>query len=575
MEIRLPLRVAFRPRFPATSTLLMLVLLVILTGYFVYPVLLIGLHSLNTSGSLRAEPVYGLDNWRIAFSNPELFLALRNTFGVFFSALIIEFPIAVLIAWVLARVRIPFSNALEFLFWIAYLLPTVSVTMGWMLMLDPHLGLVNRLLASLPFIDSAPFNIFSLAGIVWVHVVGGGIAGAVILLTPSFRNMNVLFEEASRVSGASNALTMVRVTLPLLVPPMVVVLAVRVARMFQSFEIEQLLGVPFGFFVYSTKIYELVRGTPPLYGQATALASITLVLVAVIVPLQRWLLNRRQYTTVTSGFKPGRIDLGMWTPVVFAGVVLVLVVLIAAPLVSLVMGSFMTRSGIFILTPIFTLDHWKAVLTDGIFINSLMNTLWIAGFASLVSPLVFSSIAYAIVRTKWFGRQYLDSLIWFAAVIPGMLSGLGLLWLFLRTPFLVPLYGTLVPLMLVVMIQGKTTGVQISKAIYLQIGADMEEQSRVSGAGWLRTYFGIWLPLLAPTLALLATMNFMMAANAVSSIILLAPRGTETMAILAIEFAEVGRRESAGIVSLLIMALSVGLAVVVRRLSLQARSYGA
>jgi iron(III) transport system permease protein len=115
--------------------------------------------------------------------------------------------------------------------------------------------------------------------------------------------------------------------------------------------------------------------------------------------------------------------------------------------------------------------------------------------------------------------------------------------------------------------------VQISKAVLLQVGKDMEEQARVSGAGWLRTYLRIWLPLLAPTLALLATMNFMMAANAISSIILLAPRGTETMAILAIEFAEVGRRESAGIVSLLIMLLSVGLAVVVRTLSLQARRY--
>ncbi len=573
MEIRLPLRVAVRLRFPAASSVLMIVLLVIFTGYFVYPVILIGIHSLNTSGSLRAAPVYGLDNWRIAFSNPELFLALRNTFVVFFSALAIEFPIAILIAWVLARVRIPFSHALEFLFWIAYLLPTVSVTMGWMLMLDPHLGLVNRLLASLPFVDGAPFNIFSIPGIIWTHIAGGGIAGAVILLTPSFRNMNVLFEEASRISGASNALTMLRVTLPLMIPPMVVVLAVRLARMFQSFEIEQLLGVPFGFYVYSTKLFELVRGTPPLYGQATALASITLVLVAVIVPLQRWLLTRKQYTTVTSGFKPGLIDLGFWTPVFFSAVVAVLVMLIAAPLISLVMGSFMTRSGIFILTPIFTLDHWKLVLTDRIFLNSLMNTLWIAGFAALASPLVFSFLAYVIVRTKWFGRQYLDSLIWFAAVIPGMLSGLGLLWLFLRTPFLVPMYGTLLPLMLVVMIQGKTTGVQISKAVYLQIGADMEEQSRVSGAGWLHTYLWIWLPIMAPTLALLATMNFMMAANAVSSIILLAPRGTETMAILAIEFAEVGRRDAASIVSLLIMALSVGLAIVVRRLSLKAHSF--
>jgi iron(III) transport system permease protein len=557
----------------------MVVILLTLGFYFLYPIFLIGMNSFNITNSLLADPVYGLDNWRSAFSQPELFTAVGNTFLIFGLQLVIGFPIAIAIAWSLARARMPFTYGLEFLFWVAYLVPSISITIGWMLLMDPVLGFLNRAITWLPFVDSGPFNIFSVPGIIWVHIVGSTVPSGVILLTPAFRNMDVSLEEASRVSGSSNLRTMLRVTLPVMTPPMVVVFALRVVRMFESFETEQLLGVPFGFFVYSTKLFELARESPPQYGAATALGSITLLLVAFIIPIQRWLVSRRQYTTVTGSFKPGRVNLGPWTWLIFGAIVFVLVLLIVAPVLSLLLGSFMLRAGIFILTPTYTLDHWRFVLTDDIFLNSLKNTLWLATTAAIVSPLLFSMLAYIIVRTKWIGRVALDSLIWISAVIPGMLAGLGLLWMFVGTPFLRPLYGTLIPLIIVVIIQGNTTGVQISKAFYLQMGADLEEQARVSGAGWWTTYFKIWLRLMMPTLVLLAVMNFMYAATTTSSIILLAPRGTRTLSILALEFAApgVGLREAAGIVSLITLFLAVGMAVTARafglRLGIRERRY--
>lgn len=566
-------------RVPTPGTFIMAVLLLTLGFYFLYPIFLIGINSFNITNSLLADPVYGLDNWRNAFSQPDLFTAVGNTFLIFGLQLVIGFPIAIAIAWSLARVRMPFTYGLEFLFWVAYLVPSISITIGWMLLMDPVLGFLNRAITWFPFVDSGPFDIFSVPGIIWVHIVGSTVPSGVILLTPAFRNMDVSLEEASRVSGSSSFRTMLRVTLPVMIPPMVVVFALRVVRMFESFETEQLLGVPFGFFVYSTKLFELANESPPQYGAATALGSITLVLVAFIIPLQRWLLSRRQYTTVTGNFKPGRVNLGPWTGVIFGAILLVLVLLIVAPVLSLLLGSFMRRAGIFILTPTYTLDHWRFVLTDPIFLNSLKNTLWLATTAAIASPLLFSMLAYIIVRTKWIARGALDSLIWISAVIPGMLAGLGLLWMFVGTPFLRPLYGTLIPLIIVVIIQGNTTGVQISKAFYLQMGADLEEQARVSGAGWWTTYFKIWLRLMMPTLVLLAVMNFMYAATTTSSIILLAPRGTRTLSILALEFAApgVGMREAAGIVSLITLFMAVGMAVTARafglRLGIRERRY--
>jgi len=359
--------------------------------------------------------------------------------------------------------------------------------------------------------------------------------------------MDASLEEAARVGGASNLLTMFRVTLPLMISPMILVFALQLLRVFTSFETEFLLGMPFGFFVYSTKIYALVRNEIPNYGEATVLGSITMLVIAIIIPLQRWILQRRRYTTITGSFRPGLIDLGAWNYVTFGLIGLLLVLLTIGPLCVLVFGSFMTRIGYFVLG--FTLDHWRLVLADPVFVKALRTTLIISTTAAIGSPFLFSVLAYILVRTRLPGRGALDLMIWGSSSVPGILSGLGLLWLFLSTPVLNFLFGTIWVLILVVIIQGKTTGVNIMKGVFVQVGTDMEEAARVSGAGWIRTYFRIWLPLLMPTLILLGVLNFVSAAGATSSIVLLASRDTLTLSLMALELSSesVSNREAASI----------------------------
>jgi iron(III) transport system permease protein len=162
-------------------------------------------------------------------------------------------------------------------------------------------------------------------------------------------------------------------------------------------------------------------------------------------------------------------------------------------------------------------------------------------------------------------------MVWGSGAIPGILAGLGLLWVFLGTPGLNFLFGTIWALIIVVILQGKTTGVNIMKGVFLQVGADMEEAARVAGAGWIRTYFRIWLPLLMPTLILLAVMNFVGAAGATSSIILLASRDTMTLSLMALELSAVGvsNREAASIISIFIIVITVTGALIVRRYGLR------
>jgi iron(III) transport system permease protein len=373
-------------------------------GYFlIWPVILLLINSFNEANDWFVEPrAWGVKHWVNAFQRPGLLTSLGNSLLVWSLTVATSFPLGVTLAWLLARTKIPFSHALEFLFWVSYMVPALPTTIAWITLLDPDIGMINVAVKHLFHLDQGPFNIFSVPGIVWANLMGHGISIKVMLLTPAFRNMDVALEEAARVGGASNLRTLFKVTLPLMISPMMIVLALQLLRVFQSFETEYLLGMPFGFFVYSTKIFTLIRNQIPNYGEATVLASITLLMIALIIPLQRWILERRRYTTITGGFRPGLIDLRAWNYVAFAMIALVLTLLTVGPLAILVLGSFMQRIGYFVLG--FTLDHWRLVLTDPVFVKALRTTLVLALSAAILSPLLFSVIAYILVRTRLPGR---------------------------------------------------------------------------------------------------------------------------------------------------------------------------
>ena len=551
---------------PRNSTYIMATLLPVLGFFLIFPIILILGISFNTSESIwYGDRTWGLDNWRVAWEEPRIFQALRNTVMVWFLVVAISFPIATVIAWVLARTNIPMSNTLEVVFWISFMMPGLATTLSWITLMDPSIGMLNKALVALPFIDQGPFNIYSVPGIVWAHLMANGISTKVMLLTPAFRNMDARLEEQARVGGASNLSTMLKITLPLMVSPMVLIFSLQLLRLLSGFEIEFLLGVPIGFFVYSTLIAELIRSNnPPLYGQATVLASLTLLVVLLVIPVQRWVAHRRRYTTITGSFKPGLLDLGKWRLIIFAGFVVLLFSLTILPAATLVLGSFMNRAGYFTIDPVFSMRHWEFVYADNLFWQGIRTTLTISTAAAFGSPLMFVLLAYILVRTQWRGRIFLDLMIWGSAAIPGILTGLGLLLIFLFTPGLSFLFGTIWALIIVVLLQGNTTGVNLSKGVLLQVGSEIEEAARISGAGWTRTFLRVMVPILMPTLILLAMINFVSAAGATASVVLLAGRDTQTLSLVALDYATGDYLEEASAVSIIIMTFTTVLVFIAR-----------
>src|SRR5499426_2638964 len=291
--------------------------------------------------------VYGFANWTRAFTDSDTLSALWMSFSLSVVRLVPAMILSVIFAWLIARTDMPGGRMIEAICWIAYFVPDFPLVLAWILLLDPNFGFLNTLAKNLPFVDGALFNPYSFWGIVWVHTSTGGIWFKVMLLVPVFRRLGATFEEAARVAGANTATMLRRITLPVLAPMILAVSVLSFIRGLQSFNTELLLGTPAGIYVYSTKIYDYLQREPRAYGEATALGSVFLLVLAILLFFYwRYLSGNKKFTVVTGqGYSTLRVKLGRWKYVALGGCLLYITVMMVLPLVFLVVGSFMRRYG--------------------------------------------------------------------------------------------------------------------------------------------------------------------------------------------------------------------------------------
>jgi iron(III) transport system permease protein len=538
--------------------------LLALSFVVVYPILLLLYQSFQV-GRFGSPTVWGLDNWRAALTEPGMRSAIINTLTLTATRQLISFAIGIPIAWFLARTDIPGRYWLEFGFWVAFLMPSLTCTLGWILLLDPDYGLINKFLMRLPFINAPPFNIFSWWGIVFAHLASGTLAIKVMLLTPAFRNMDSTLEEASRASGASTRSTLFRIVMPIMTPTILVVFLVGTIRAMEAFETELILGAPRQINVYSTLIYRQIYDVTPQYGTATALSMIVLLLLLPFIGLQQWMTHRRSHATVSGKYKGSVQHLRRWRWPVFAIITLLIVCITILPITFVVLGTFMKIFGYFTLpSGAYTVANWAGALQHPQLLQALKNTLLIAVGAAVIAMTSFSLFAYISVRTRFWLRKLLDFLTWLPSAIPGIVIGLGFLWLFSGTPIFRPLYGTVWVLMIAIALGGMTLGVQVIKTNLVQLGQELEEASAASGASTFFTFRRVVLPLIAPAVLIVGLLVFASAAREISLVALLSTGAIKPLSMLQLNYMEDGSYELATVIGVLILALTIGAAFVAR-----------
>jgi iron(III) transport system permease protein len=353
-----------------------------------------------------------------------------------------------------------------------------------------------------------------------------------------------------------------RIVIPMMGPAIIITALLGFVRMWQSFEVELVLGIPQNFYVYGTKIYDLLNSATPEYGQATVLAVLAIgVALPFMVFQQRFSLGRG-YETISGHARANPTPLGRARGPVLIVVLAIAFTVSVLPMIAVAGATFMVVFGHFELPKTWTLANWARVLHDPVFLHCVRNTIVIAGSAALLGVTLSALVAYIVVRTKFWLRAQLDVVTWFPQALPGMLIGLGSLWVVLT--FLKPLYGSLFLRVVVTVISGMTLGVQIIKSNMIQLGTELEEASRLCGGSWLYTFRRVVIPPLTPVLVLVATLDFVIASRDVSNIVLLASGQSKTLALLQVDYMLAPYWESAAVVAVVMMMLSTGVALIAR-----------
>jgi iron(III) transport system permease protein len=533
-----------------------------------YPAFTLVVTSLE-SDPFSAHPTLTVANWITAFTQPRWTAAIVNTVSLGVTREAIAIVAGVPLAWMIARTNLPFANGIELGFWIALFMPALPVTLSWVLLADQNIGLFNVLYQRLTGSDGAPFNIYSWWGIIWVHLMTSTLAVKVFLLVPAFRAMDAALEDAGRLCGASTPKMLWRIVVPLMLPSIAVVILFGLIRSMQAFEIELILGYPAKIDVYSTAIYWAINSQPPGYGVASVLAVTFLAAIAPIVIVQQWYAAGRGHATVGGKFSARRQDLGRWRWWLFAAIAVLLFFMTVLPFALLLMGSFMKQFGMFDLPQPWTLRNWTEALTRGDIPRAFWNSIRLASAAAVIGMMLYSLLAYLIVKTRFRGRRVLDFLTWLPAVIPGLVLGLGYLQMFSGTPIFRPIYGTLAVLVIAVVVGTLALGTQIIKTSLLRLSSELEEAALTAGASRFATFCHVTLPLIAPSVAVVGLEVFATGMSVVGLVALLATGATQPLAILQLIYLDNGLFEPAAVIGIVIMALTVATALLARHLGLK------
>lgn len=491
-------------------------------------------------GTFFDDAGFSLHGFARAYGNNQVFSLVGNSLLFSGGAATLSLAIGTGLAYLNVRTDVPFKALFFAASIIPLVVPGILYTISWILLGSPDIGLINVILR--PIFGGPVIDVFSIWGMIWVE--GLQLSPIVFLLmVASFRSMDPSLEESALMSGASRWTVFRKVTVPLARPAIVSAVLIMVVSSLESFEVPALLGLQNGIYVFTSRIYFVLREYPPDLQAAGALAVGLLVLALLGVAIANIVTRAgKSFQTVTGkGFRPRPIELGKWRPVLGALIVLYFLITVVAPLVVLLYTSFLK----FYSAPsreafsTMSLDNYRQLLQLSQASTALRNSLVLGLSAATIVMSVMAVAAWIVVRSNIKGRKILDGLTFVPMVVPGLVLGLALSFVYLRSP--IPIYGTLFILLIAYCTRYLPYGMRYATTSMQQISNELEESALVNGASWWQTFRRVLLPLLTPGLLAGWIYILVVSFRELSSSILLYSPGNEVLSILIFEQFENGQ----------------------------------
>ncbi|HTN72510.1 MAG TPA: ABC transporter permease subunit [Methylomirabilota bacterium] len=453
------------------------------------------------------EPVvYTLQHYRNILTDSFTYKTLLNTLGFAATTVTVSLFFAIPIAWLVERTDLRGKGVVLTLMAVGALLPTFFTAMGWVFLLHPRIGVINKIIMNGFGLTESPFNIASIVGMGWVE--GLGLSSiAFIMVVATYRTMDPSLEEAGRVHGLKVSKTLRYITLPLTFPGVLAAAIYIFTIGLSAFEVPAIIGMSNKIFTFSTFIFYKMQPLEelPNYGVAGAVSSLLVVLALL---LSWWYFKvlrfSSRYAVVTGkGYRPKLIELGprgRFAAWFFLGVFFTIAKLL--PLLLLVWAALLRY---------FQPPSWTALsqvslrnfygLPWDLLLAGARNTLLLMVAVPTLTLILCVAISWVILRSQLKWRIVFDALAFLPHAVPSIILALAAVFvaLFLLRGA-VPLYGTLSILILVYTISRISFATRIINNSLAQIHPELEEAAFAGGLRLLQVMRKILLPLLKPAL---------------------------------------------------------------------------
>ena len=490
-------------------------------------------------------------------ADPQFYEALMNTIIIALGTLIASLLLAVPMAWAVSRTDMPFRGFVRIMAVLTFATPSFLGAIAWVILLGPRGGDFNLFLRTAFGLNESPFNIFSLGGIIFVfslYVYPYIFFAACTALD----KVDPALEEAAGMLGANSARTTLTITLPLILPAVLAGGALAVFESVVNFGVPAIVGLPRHIETLTTRIFTLFQ-FPPDYEMAAATGVPIVIIVVVLITVQRLVVGRRTFVTVTGiSTPPSRIELGPLR-YVFAGFsLLVIMASILVPFVTLLITALKRTFGNPIGLDNLSLQHFASVLSSSVAQRAISNSVLLAAGAAVVCMIFAVVLAWLVERTKLPGRGAISFLVMACFSFPGIALAVALIYAFSSAPL--ALYGTLWILLLAYSIRGLPIVFNYARIGLRQVHVELSDAAEILGARWARAFWDITVPLIRGGIFAGGILVFVLMLREFGSSVLLTSGGSEVVAVIIYEFAEEG--DNGRMASLALIVFVVNLAFV-------------
>ncbi|ROS32108.1 ABC transporter permease [Amycolatopsis thermoflava] len=475
--------------------------------------------------------------------------------------LLIAVPMAVLVV----RTRLPFGRGFAAAMQWPFFISSLILGFGWITLYGPA-GFVSTQVRQ--WIGTVPWNLYSIPGMAITEAVALAPI-AYVFCANALGKADASLESAAQVCGAKPLRILFSVVIPMLRPPMVYSSILVFSMSVETLSVPLLYGQPVGIKVFSTFLYTNgLQSINPDYGVLGA-ASVLILLVTVgLVAVQAKLLKEAQRFVSVRGkaTRPRRLELG-W--IKWIGVAAITVYVVFGALLPI--GGLVFRSFTRVFTPLqnpfqtATTANYERVFGFAAYVQSIVNSLIVAAVGAVVVSFVATLAVLVSKRSTFRFRRLAEYLALAPQAIPGIIIGIGLFWAFAYLPFGMGglVQGTLAALVVGFGLRALPSGFGSIAPSVMQIGQELDNAARVSGADWVRTFTRVLGRLLTPAFAGAMILTFVTMLKEYSPAVFLASADSNVIGTTMLELwvqGNTGSVAALATVQIVITAVFVGLA---------------